>query len=139
MKRRGKFIKKSITALFFSALLASSAVSLRSALPLAGADILRQEDPTPARQEPLAASAVSQKEPTRRKTVYTLLLAGVDEVSGNTDTILLGRIDAEARSMNFVSIPRDTYVNLPWSVRKINCIYSGTKASGGDEIGRAHV
>ena len=133
MKRRGKLIKKSITALFFSALLASSALSLRGALPLSGADALREEQPS-AGKEPLAAASVSQKEPARRKTVYTLLLAGVDEVSGNTDTILLGRIDAEARRMDFVSIPRDTYVNLPWSVRKINCVYAGTKASGGDGL-----
>ena len=133
LKRRGKLIKKSITALFFSALLASSALSLRGALPLAGADALREEQPS-AGKEPLAAASVSQKEPARRKTVYTHLLAGVDEVSGNTDTILLGRIDAEARRMDFVSIPRDTYVNLPWSVRKINCVYAGTKASGGDGL-----
>ena len=113
LKRREKLIKKSITALFFSALLASSALSLRGALPLSGADALREEQPS-AGKEPLAAASVSQKEPARRKTVYTLLLAGVDEVSGNTDTILLGRIDAEARRMDFVSIPRDTYVNLPW-------------------------
>jgi len=104
-------------------------MSLRGALPRAGADADGLRETSATQSEPLAAAPAPGKGAERRKTVYTLLLAGVDEVSGNTDTILVGRIDAEARRMDFVSIPRDTYVNLPWDVRKINCVYSGTKAS----------
>ncbi|MBQ7472742.1 MAG: LCP family protein [Oscillospiraceae bacterium] len=130
MKKTGKRIKKMLTALFFTALAASAAASLRGALPNAGAEAASETGRIATQQEPLAAASSANKSPERRKTVYTLLLAGVDEVSGNTDTILLGRLDAEARRMDFVSIPRDTYVNLPWSVRKINCVYAGTKASG---------
>ena len=70
----------------------------------------------------------------RRKGTYTLILAGLDEVSGNTDTIILCSIDSEKRSMSFVNIPRDTYVNHAWDVRKINCVYSGTKNSGGSGL-----
>lgn len=66
----------------------------------------------------------------RRKNVYTLILAGLDEVSGNTDTILLGRVDAATHRMDLVSIPRDTYVNRSWEVRKINCAYSAAKNAG---------
>jgi len=134
LRRRGKLIRKSLTALFFSALIASSAMSLRGALPRAGADADGLRETSATQSEPLAAAPAPGKGAERRKTVYTLLLAGVDEVSGNTDTILVGRIDAEARRMDFVSIPRDTYVNLPWDVRKINCVYSGTKASGGSGL-----
>ena len=66
----------------------------------------------------------------RREKVYTIILAGLDEVSGNTDTILIGRLDAQERRIDFVSIPRDTYVNLPWDVRKINCVYTASKNAG---------
>ena len=33
--------------------------------------------------------------------------------------------------MDFVSIPRDTLVNISWNIRKINAVYWGTVNSGG--------
>ena len=70
----------------------------------------------------------------RREKVYTLILAGLDEVSGNTDTIVVARLDAQTRRIDLVSIPRDTYVNLPWDVRKINCVYTAAKNAGGNGL-----
>ena len=32
--------------------------------------------------------------------------------------------------MDFVSIPRDTYINRAWEVRKINCVYTAAKNDG---------
>ena len=66
--------------------------------------------------------------------VYTFLLVGNDDGRGNTDTILIGRLDTGAHQINVVSIPRDTLVNVPWDVRKINAIYAGTANSGGVAI-----
>ncbi len=68
----------------------------------------------------------------RKKGVYTLLLAGRDDASGNTDTILLGRLDTVQHRLDLVSIPRDTLVNLDWPVRKLNAVYAGTANSGGN-------
>ena len=133
MRNRPGFLKRTIRTLFYFALVASAATSLRQALPRAGGSAAAEEE-RGVQTQPLSAAAMSQGGGNRREAVYTLLLAGVDEVSGNTDTILVGRIDADARRMDFVSIPRDTYVNLPWDVRKINCVYSGTKASGGSGL-----
>ena len=70
----------------------------------------------------------------RRDGVYTLLLAGRDDASGCTDTILLARLDTRRHRLDLVSIPRDTLVNLDWKVRKLNAVYAGTANGGGDAL-----
>ena len=70
----------------------------------------------------------------RQDGVYTILLVGNDDGNGNTDTILLGRIDTVRHQMDFVSIPRDTLINTTWRVRRINTVYWGARNSGADGI-----
>lgn len=70
----------------------------------------------------------------RKEGVYTILLVGNDDKQGNTDTILVGKIDTVNHKMDFITIPRDTAINVPWIVRKINCVYWGSRYSGGDGI-----
>lgn len=67
----------------------------------------------------------------RNDGIYTFLLIGSDNGFGNTDTIMVGRLDTNEHTMDFVSIPRDTLVNIGWSIKKINAVYSGTINSGG--------
>ena len=118
-----------LRAIFLILLAAGAALSLRGALP-------RSEAAAP--ESAATAETAEQNEPAaevkaaaeRRGEVYTIILAGLDEVSGNTDTILVGRLDAGARRMDFVSIPRDTYLNRAWETRKINCAYSAARNAG---------
>ena len=56
----------------------------------------------------------------RKPGVYTLLVAGVDVVSNNTDTIMIGRLDTVNHTLNVVSIPRDTLTNIQHEVKKAN-------------------
>lgn len=70
----------------------------------------------------------------RQDGVYTILLVGNDDGNGNTDTIMVGKIDTIQHKMDFVSIPRDTLINTDWEVRKINAVYWGNKNSGGNGI-----
>ena len=89
-------------------------------------------EPTPT-MEPLPEGAAI--ETSRQAGVYTVLLVGNDNGNGNTDTIILGRIDTVKHEMDFVSIPRDTLINTSWRVRRVNTVYWGTKHGGGDGIG----
>lgn len=66
----------------------------------------------------------------RKDGVYTLLLVGNDNGTGNTDTIMVGKLDTVRHTMNFVSIPRDTIINVDWSVRKLNSVYWGAVNNG---------
>ena len=54
---------------------------------------------------------------------YTLLVVGDDQQGGNTDTIMLLRMDTKELKVNVVSIPRDTLVNSSLNNKKINAIY----------------
>jgi LCP family protein required for cell wall assembly len=56
---------------------------------------------------------------------YTILVLGRDTGGGgNTDTMLLASYDVANQKANVMSIPRDTMINVPWDVKKINSVYS---------------
>lgn len=60
----------------------------------------------------------------RKDGFYTFALIGQDQEFGNTDTILIGAYDDVNKTLDLVSIPRDTMVNVPWDVKKVNTMYS---------------
>ena len=92
------------------------------------------EAPAAINEEKTSDSDAEPVSPDRQQDSYTILLVGNDDGNGNTDTILVGRLDTVNHTMDFVSIPRDTLVNLDWNVRKINAVYAGTANSGGVAI-----
>ncbi len=66
--------------------------------------------------------------------IYTFLIVGMDKVGYNTDTIMVGSINTTDHTIDVVSIPRDTLVNIPGSVKKVNTLYSASMNSGGNGI-----
>lgn len=66
--------------------------------------------------------------------VYTFVVAGKDEVGANTDTIILGSMNVREHTVDAVSIPRDTLVNTPGSVKKINALYGYSLNAGEDGV-----
>ena len=63
---------------------------------------------------------------------YTILLLGRDTGGGgNCDTMMLVSYDVTNQKMTVMSIPRDTMVNVPWDVKKINSVYN--YYGGGDK------
>ena len=101
----------------------------KSAAPLeARAAAPREETPSPA------PTVSPTPEPEDEAGIYTLLLVGNDDGNGNTDTILLCRLDTGAHTLRFLSIPRDTLINADWEVRKVNAVYWGDRLSGGNGI-----
>ena len=77
-----------------------------------------------ATEAPLEEKAI---ETTRQDGIYTILLVGIDDWSDQTDTIIVGKLDTNEHTMNFVSIPRDTLVNVPWDTKKINGVFYGAE------------
>ncbi|MCF0121334.1 MAG: LCP family protein [Oscillospiraceae bacterium] len=61
---------------------------------------------------------------------FTFLVLGTDDGNGNTDTIMVATFDTDNYSLNVVNIPRDTLVNVPWYVKKVNSLYSSTGIDG---------
>ncbi len=61
----------------------------------------------------------------RKQDVYTFLLVGRDDGGGgNTDTIMVGAYDVKNRTIDILSIYRDTMVDVPWDISKINSVYN---------------
>lgn len=61
----------------------------------------------------------------RKDNVWTFLVVGRDTYGGgNTDTILVVTYDIDNQDLNVMSIPRDTIVNVPWDIKKINSVYN---------------
>ncbi len=68
----------------------------------------------------------------RKKDFFTFLVIGRDTGGGgNTDTILLAAYDVANQKLNVMSVPRDTMVNIPYDIKRINAVYN--YAGGGDD------
>ena len=64
--------------------------------------------------------------PERKDDVFTFLVLGIDG-DGNTDVIIVATFDAIEYTLEAVSIPRDTIVNVPWSLKKVNFIHGSAR------------
>ena len=68
---------------------------------------------------------------------WTVLILGRDTGGGgNTDTILLASYDVTNQKATVMSIPRDTMVNVPWDIKRINSVYN---YYGGGDKGIQHL
>ncbi len=71
----------------------------------------------------------------RRENVYSFLLVGLEQSFANTDTIMVCVYDADAATLDVLSIPRDTCVNVESNpelseTKKINSVYSRLEIEG---------
>ena len=67
----------------------------------------------------------------RKEGVYTFLLVGRDDGGGgNTDTIMVGCFDTNNGTLDVLSIFRDTLVDVPWEIKKINSVYNRNGIEG---------
>ncbi len=73
-----------------------------------------------AREAAEALAAHSQRKPA----FYTILVSGVDDGNGGSDTNILLGVDAENGRIHGVSIPRDTKAVIKGKNRKINFAYN---------------
>lgn len=60
---------------------------------------------------------------------YNILVCGLDNENGGSDTNLLLALDAENGTLDVLSLPRDTLLNVSWSVKKLNNAYHHGGAS----------
>ena len=104
--------------------------------------------PEPDQAPPAVEDAAAQQAPeqddqavpttngrARKQYCYTILLSGLDNDNGGSDTNILMRFDAVNKSINLVSLPRDTLLNHTWRSNKLNFAY----ASGGTELLRKEI
>lgn len=67
----------------------------------------------------------------RKKDYFTFLIVGRDSGGGgNTDTIMVVSYDVPNQKINVLNIFRDTMVNVPWEIKKINSVYNASGIDG---------
>lgn len=73
----------------------------------------------------------------RKEGFHTILLGGLDDANGGSDTNLLLALDTEKGQINVLSLPRDTLLNVPWSVKKLNnAFHHGGFSSTVEQVSR---
>lgn len=111
--------------------------ALASPTPPADTPTVPPGPSAPAVQSGLASTEPTQTpepEPQRKGDWYqTFLLVGTDDGNGNADTIMVASFDTKNDKVGVISIPRDTLVDEPRKVKKINGAYG---AGGVDELMR---
>ena len=127
-----------VTAYFLWEKAPNVAGSKERTVPAAAEESAAEVTPAPTPEMPPSPTPEPTPEPIReiaptterQDGVYTILLVGEDQISGNTDTVLVGKIDTNEHKMDFVSIPRDTLLNMDGDIRKINCVYYKARERG---------
>lgn len=90
----------------------------------------------PEQQDADAVALAAQAAHTARKPhFYTILVSGVDDGNGGSDTNILVAVDADGGAIYGVNIPRDTKININGKNHKFNAAY----AIGGMEQAAATV
>lgn len=74
--------------------------------------------------EELAAAEALRSHMERKENFYTILISGVDDHNGGSDTNILVAVDAGNGSIYGVSIPRDTKAIINGEAHKINYAYN---------------
>lgn len=82
----------------------------------------------PEEEDPQAQALRSHRE--RKPNFYTILVSGLDNHNGGSDTNILVAVDAENKKIHGVSIPRDTKAVINGKNHKINFAYN----SGGIDL-----
>ena len=88
----------------------------------------QQGDTTDDSQQEDSALAPDSSENTaaangRKDDFFTILVSGLDDENGGSDTNMLVALDAAGGAINVVSLPRDTLLNVDWTVKKLNNAY----------------
>ena len=86
------------------------------------------QEQLPEEEDPQAQALRSHRE--RKPNFYTILVSGLDNHNGGSDTNILVAVDAENNKIHGVSIPRDTKAVINGKNHKINFAYN----SGGIDL-----
>ena len=77
-----------------------------------------------AEEDDAAKAEALRKHTERKANFYTILVSGVDDANGGSDTNILVAVDAERGCIYGVSIPRDTKAVINGKHQKINAAYN---------------
>ena len=133
--QKGLIAAAAVLAVALAGVLAWQSLFVRPDLNAGKTEPQETEEPTDPVEEIDWGEGTRPRSDGERKSqdYYTVLILGRDTGGGgNTDTMLLASYDVTNQKATVMSIPRDTMVNIPYDVKKINGVYN---YGGGGEAG----
>ena len=116
-----------LAVLALAAVIASKALFVRPTLPSSDPEPSQTGESAPPEETEVIdyGEGIRPRSSGERKSedYYTVLILGVDTSSNMMDTMMLASYDVTNQQATVMSIPRDTMVNVPWDVKKINSVY----------------
>lgn len=121
-----------LTVVILVAVFASVAAFAASKLLFREPELPTQDPATPdeSDSDSIDNTKPSAEGTSRKDGFYNILVCGVDDGNGGSDTMLLVSVDSQKSAINCISIPRDTLIDVDWKVKKINASYN----KGGIEL-----
>ena len=107
MKRTERLAVILVSLLFFAAAVYGGIRLIVQAPPAPDLDQTPTQDTQPDGAETTIPNSRARKE-----YCYNILVSGLDDGNGGSDTNLLVRFDAKGKSVDVVSLPRDTLLHL---------------------------
>ncbi len=87
-----------------------------------------QQDPPPQQEPGTTDPAPVDPDPppafTNRDNCFNILVVGLDDGNGGSDTNILVQLDVGRGVIHATSLPRDTLINVNWNVKKLNSAYN---------------
>ncbi len=118
MKRTERLAVILVSLLFFAAAVYGGIRLIVQAPPAPDLD----QTPTQDTRQDEAETTIPNSR-ARKEYCYNILVSGLDDGNGGSDTNLLVRFDAKGKSVDVVSLPRDTLLHHTWTSNKLNFAY----------------
>lgn len=133
-QRRSERLAAALLSALFLAAAVFAGVKMIVRAPEPVVDMPQNEDVAPEKtdgQSDVAPAPVN----VRREYCYTILVSGLDNDNGGSDTNILVSFDQPNKKITLVSLPRDTLLHHDWASNKLNYAY----AKGGTELLRQEI
>ena len=128
-QRRSERLAAALLSALFLVVAVSAGVKLFVRAPEPVSDAPQSADTSPEKtDEQGSVSSISVN--ARREYCYTILVSGLDDDNGGSDTNILVSFDQPNKKISLVSLPRDTLLHHDWVSNKLNYAY----AKGGTEL-----
>ena len=120
---RSERLSAVLLSVLFLAVAVYAGVKILVRAPEPVPDISQSTDTSPEKTDEPASESVLPAN-SRREYCYTILVSGLDDDNGGSDTNILVCFDQPNKKISLVSLPRDTLLHHDWVSNKLNYAYA---------------
>ena len=122
-QKRSERLVAALLSVLFLAVAVFAGVKLIVRAPEPVIDVPQREDTSPEETDEQDTDPAVPAN-ARREYCYTILVSGLDDDNGGSDTNILVSFDQPNKKISLVSLPRDTLLHHDWVSNKLNYAYA---------------